>query len=257
MAINNQQLQKMRDKKIVIVMPAFNAAKTLAKTFNDLPNDLAADVILVDDASTDDTVAVAESLSIDVIRRSTNSGYGANQKTCYAEAFKRNADIVVMLHPDCQYDPRAIRALILPIELGICDVVLGNRIRSRKETLAGGMPILKYIVNRALTLLENIVLGQNLGDFHSGYRAYSKEVLEQLNLHSFSNDFVFDSEFLIACALKNYKIGDVPVPTIYFPEASQINFKNGVRYCVQTLLALGKYVIQRIGLFNFDIFKKV
>jgi glycosyltransferase involved in cell wall biosynthesis len=245
----------MNEKKILIVLPAYNAAKTLAKTIKDLPNDLIADIILIDDASDDNTVEIAKSLNIETILHKKNSGYGANQKTCYNEAIARNTDIVVMLHPDCQYDPRAIETLILPIKLGICDVVLGNRIRSRKETLSGGMPLLKYIVNRILTFIENITLGQNLGDFHSGYRAYSREVLEKINFKEFSDDFVFDSELLAACAYFQFKIGDVPVPTIYFPEASQINFTNGVIYSFQTLITLIKYLLQKTRLFNFAIFQ--
>jgi glycosyltransferase involved in cell wall biosynthesis len=245
----------MKNEKIIIVLPAYNAAKTLTSTINDLPKDLQAEIILIDDASTDDTVKIAQSLGIETIAHAKNLGYGANQKTCYNEAIKRDADIIVMLHPDCQYDPRVIQTLILPIRLGICDVVLGNRIRSRKETLSGGMPLLKYIVNRGLTLIENIILGQNLGDFHSGYRAYSRQVLQNIDFNSFSNNFVFDSELLAVCAERNYKIGDVPVPTIYFPEASQINFKNGVQYSFQTLITLSKYILQKTRLVKFSIFK--
>jgi glycosyltransferase involved in cell wall biosynthesis len=241
--------------KIIIVLPAYNAELTLKKTIEDLPKDVTTEIVLVDDASSDDTVSIAKSLGLNVIVHKKNLGYGANQKTCYIEALKRNADIVIMLHPDCQYDPRTIETMILPIKLGICDVMLGNRIRSRKETINGGMPILKYVVNRILTLIENIVLGQNLGDFHSGYRAYSKDVLEKINFKEFSNDFVFDSEFLAAAAYFEYKIGDVPVPTIYFPEASQINFKNGVIYAFKTLITLIKFILQKFNLFNFSIFK--
>ena len=245
----------MEKKKIIIVLPAYNAGKTLEKTLGYLPNDLEAEILLVDDNSTDDTSIVAESLKITTIKHEKNRGYGANQKTCYQEALKRGADIVIMLHPDGQYDPRMVKGLLMPIELDICDVTLGNRVRSRRETLKNGMPGIKYILNRILTIMQNIILSQNLGEFLTGYRAYTREVLETVNFKSFSNDFVFDSEFLMAAVFHGFRIGDVPVPTIYENESSQIRYLKGGKYILETIGALLKYISQRIKLFKFAIFK--
>jgi glycosyltransferase involved in cell wall biosynthesis len=247
----------MENQKIVIVLPAYNAGKTLEKTLSYLPQDLEAEIILVDDNSSDNTLEVAHNLKITTLRHEKNLGYGANQKTCYREALKRGADIVLMLHPDGQYDPRMIKGLLMPIELDICDVVLGNRVRSRKETLKNKMPIIKYVLNRLLTFLQNVVLGQNLGEFLTGYRAYKREVLEKINWENFSNDFVFDSEFLIAAVHQEFRIGDVPVPTIYTDESSQIRFKKGAKYILETSLVLAKYILQKTHLFKFTIFKKL
>jgi glycosyltransferase involved in cell wall biosynthesis len=245
----------MERKKVIIVLPAYNAAKTLEKTISRLPQELEAEIILVDDNSTDDTLKIAENLKIITLKHDKNIGYGGNQKTCYREALKREADIVIMLHPDGQYDPRMIKGLLMPLELDICDITLGNRIRSRKETLKNGMPAIKYILNRLLTILQNIILGQNLGEFLTGYRAYKREVLETINFKSFSNDFVFDSEFIIAAAYHGFRIGDVPVPTIYNNEASEIKFKKGAKYVAETIMTLVKYIFQKIKLFKFAIFK--
>ena len=182
--------------KVIIVMPAYNAEKTLEKTYNDIPLDVVDEIILVDDASSDRTVEIARKLGLTVIVHSDNRGYGANQKTCYDEALKRNPDIVVMIHPDYQYDSRLIPHIVGFLEKGICDVILGSRIRTRSEALKCGMPTYKYISNRALTFIENIVLGQNISDFHSGYRTYTREVLETIPYHNNSDGFVFDTEFL-------------------------------------------------------------
>jgi glycosyltransferase involved in cell wall biosynthesis len=247
----------MENQKIIIVLPAYNAGKTLEKTLSYLPTDLEAEIILVDDNSSDNTLEVAHNLKITTLKHEKNLGYGANQKTCYREALKRGADIVIMLHPDGQYDPRMIKGLLLPIELDICDIVLGNRIRSRKETLERGMPAVKFIFNRLLTALQNMVLGQNLGEFPTGYRAYKREVLERVNWESFSNDFVFDSEFLIAASYGGFRMGDVPVPTIYTDNSSQINFKRSVKYTLETVLAVIKYILQKSRLFRFTIFEKL
>lgn len=245
-----------KNNKIIIVLPAYNANKTLKKTIDCLPKDLEAEIILVDDNSKDNTLEIAESLKITTIKHSKNFGYGGNQKTCYNEALKRDADIIVMLHPDGQYDPRMLKGLLMPLELDICDVVLGNRIRSRKETLKNGMPVIKYILNRILTLSQNIILSQNLGEFLTGYRAYKRKVLETVNFNSFSNDFVFDSEFLIASVYHNFRIGDVPVPTIYNQDSSQIKYIKGTKYILETVLTLIKYFFQKINLFKFRIFKR-
>ena len=246
----------MDKKKIIIVLPAYNAAKTLEKTISYLPKDIEAEILLVDDNSTDNTTKIAESLRITTIKHNKNCGYGANQKTCYLEALRKGADIVIMLHPDGQYDPRMVKGLLMPIELDICDVTLGNRIRSRKETLKNGMPIIKYALNRALTITQNIALSQNLGEFLTGYRAYTRKVLETVNFEKFSDDFVFDSEFLIAAAYHGFRIGDVPVPTIYRPESSQIRYIKGAKYISETIVAVAKYIFQRIKLFKFAIFRK-
>lgn len=228
----------MISQKILIVLPAYNAEKTLEATIRSIPKDLPCQILLVDDASKDRTVEVAQKLGLKVIRHDKNKGYGANQKTCYGYALETDAEIIVMIHPDYQYDARMIPAMVYPIEHGICDVMLGNRIRSREEALSGGMPVYKYIANRSLTVLENFLLGQNLGEFHSGMRAYRREVLERLPWKGNSDDFVFDQQFLIQSAFFNYRIGDVPVPCKYFPEASSINFVRSLRYGLESLWAV-------------------
>ncbi len=243
--------------KTIIVLPAYNAEKTLEKTIRAIPVGSYDDIILVDDASRDGTVKEAERLGIKCFVHNKNRGYGGNQKTCYTEALKLGADIVVMLHPDYQYDPRVIPYMTGLIKDGICDVVLGNRIRTRRETLAGGMPIYKYFANRFLTMAENLILGENLGEFHSGLRAYRREVLEKINWPANSDDFVFDQEFLIQAAYFGYRIGDVPVPTKYFEEASSIDFWRSAKYGVMTLERLCRYVIAKSGLWKkFELFKK-
>ena len=211
-------------------MPAYNAEFTLEATLKELPQKFATHVILVDDCSSDNTVAKARELGITVIEHARNRGYGGNQKTCYAAALDTDADIVIMLHPDNQYDARVAPVMASLIHLGICDVVLGNRIRTRAEALHGGMPLWKYIINRLSTFIENLVLGQSLGDFHSGFRAYSRGVLERIPFHENSEDFAFDQEFLIQAISFGFKIGDIPVPVRYFDEASSISFKRSVRY---------------------------
>ena len=216
--------------KIAIVMPGYNAELTLEATLRELPENFAKHVILVDDCSSDNTIAKARELGITVIEHAKNRGYGGNQKTCYATALETDADIVIMLHPDNQYDARVAPVMASLIHLGICDVVLGNRIRTRAEALDGGMPLWKYIINRLSTFTENLVLGQSLGDFHSGFRAYSREVLERIPFEENSEDFAFDQEFLIQAISFGFKIGDVPVPVRYFDEASSISFKRSIRY---------------------------
>ena len=224
--------------KVWVVMPAYNAAQTLEKTYWDLPIDTIDGVILVDDCSTDETVEVAHRLGIEVIQHERNTGYGGNQKTCYRAALEHGADVVVMVHPDYQYDSRMVTVMAEIIRLGTCDIVLGNRIRTRKETLAGGMPRWKYFVNRSSTLWENFVLGQSLGDFHSGLRAYSREALERIPFDRNGDDFAFDQELLIQASHFGLKLGDVPVPVRYFEEASSINWRRSMRYGFDTLGAL-------------------
>ncbi len=233
---------------IVVVMPAYNAEATLERTYRDIPAGLVSEVILVDDHSRDRTVEVARRLGIRVIVHPETRGYGGNQKTCYREALAAGADLVVMIHPDYQYDARLTGCLIEPILKDVCDVMLGSRIRTRAEALAGGMPPWKYVANRGLTFLENLALGQNLGEFHSGFRAFSRRVLETLPLSRFSDDFVFDQEILLSAVAAGFRLGDVPVPARYFPEASSINFRRSLTYGFGILGALGRYALHRAGL---------
>lgn len=242
-------------KKVVIVMPAYNAAETLEKTYMDIPPESVDEIILVDDNSTDDTVKISKSLGIKTIVHQTNRGYGANQKTCYNEALKNGADIVVMIHPDYQYDSRLVPSILGFLEVGICDVILGSRIRTRKEALQCGMPLYKYIANRFLTITENLVLGQNVSDFHTGYRAYTRKVLETIPYMMNSDGFVFDTEFLIQAVYFNFRIGCVPVPVRYFSEASSIDFTNSTVYGLKTIGTLIKYINQIFGIKKYSLFK--
>ncbi len=241
--------------KIIAVMPAYNAEKTLEKTFNDIPKDIVTEIILVDDASKDKTVELSKKLGIKTIIHEKNCGYGANQKTCYRVALESGADIVIMIHPDYQYDAKLIPHLVAFIQKNICDVMMGNRIRTRKEALNGGMPLYKYIANRALTILENLLLGQNLGEFHSGYRAYSRKMLETIPLETNSDDFVFDQQFLIQSTYFNFRVGDIPVPAKYFKEASSINFIRSTVYGLSTLWLLSQYIIAKLGIYKCKLFQ--
>lgn len=242
--------------KVIAVMPAYNAASTLERTVADIPSGSVDEIILVDDCSKDDTVAIARRLGLTVIPHEKNRGYGGNQKTCYTRALESGADFVVMIHPDYQYDARVIPAAIDILRLGICDVMLGSRIRTRLEALEGGMPGWKYIANRCLTITENVALGQNLGDFHSGFRAYSRKVLETIPWRNNSEDFVFDSQFLAQAVYFGFKLGDLPVPVRYFDEASSINFRRSVTYGCSTLGVLGRFWLQKLKLARFDLFEK-
>ena len=243
--------------KVIVIMPAYNAESTLEQTVRDIPDGIVDEIILVDDCSNDRTVEIAERLDITVIKHNENKGYGANQKTCYDEALKRKADIVVMIHPDYQYDPRIIPFALGFIETAICDVVIGSRIRDRKEVLSGGMPLYKYFSNRFLTIIENIAFGQNLGDFHSGFRVFKREVLERINYHNNSNNFVFDTQVLAQAVYSGFRIGDVPIPTRYFPEASSIDLKRSIVYGLGTLGVVIKYLLQRSRLYRFKLFAEV
>ncbi len=240
--------QQQTRRKIIAIMPAYNAEKTLEFTVAELPAHAVDEIILVDDASQDQTVAKARSLGLHVIERAKNGGYGANQKTCYREALERGADIIVMIHPDHQYDCRVVPSAIAFVDLGICDVVLGNRIRSRREVLAGGMPLYKYVSNRLLTLIENLGLGQNLGDFHSGFRVFRREVLERVPFEKNSDSFVFDTQILVQAVQLGFRLGDVPMPVRYFPEASSINFRRSVIYGLSTLGCVACYWLHRCGI---------
>lgn len=240
----------------IVVLPAYNAEPTLRATVADLPRDCVDEIILVDDGSRDGTVEIAGQLGLTTIVHARNRGYGGNQKTCYDTALAHGADVVIMLHPDYQYDGRLIPAFLNVLELGVCDVMLGSRVRTRQEALAGGMPVWKYVANRGLTFLENLGLGQNLGDFHSGFRVYTRGVLETLPYHRFSDDFVFDSQFLAAAAYFGFRIGDAPMPCRYFKEASSINFRRSCAYGLKTLWSVAQFNLQRAGLARFDIFKR-
>ena len=236
-----------RTHKIIAVLPAYNAQATLAATVGDIPPGSVDEVLLVDDGSTDATVKIATDMGLTVIVHGENTGYGGNQKTCYRYCLERGADVVVMIHPDYQYDARVIPHAVGMIELGICDVILGNRIRTRKEAVGCGMPWWKYVSNRALTLFENVALGQNLGEFHSGFRVYRRSVLETIPFEQNSDDFVFDTQFLCQAVRFGFRLGDVPVPVRYFDEASSINFKRSTKYGLETVRTVAGYWLDRAG----------
>lgn len=242
--------------KVVIVMPAYNAEKTLERTYRDIPKNLARNVIVVDDDSRDKTVVIAKKLHIDTVVHPKNLGYGGNQKTCYREALMRGADIVIMIHPDYQYDATLATDLIKPIVEERFDIMLGSRIRSRSEALKGGMPFYKYVSNRVLTFLENIVLGLNMSEYHTGYRAFSKKVLQKLDFGSFSDDFIFDQQILIAAHFAGFTIGEIAVPVRYFPDASSINFIRSFRYGVMILFTLLMYILAKTGV-SIKLFKSL
>lgn len=229
-------------------MPAFNAGRTLRLTYQELPRESYDLVILVDDGSTDDTVAVARELDLKLFVHDRNYGYGANQKTCYAEALREGAELVVMVHPDYQYDPRLLPEIVRPLREGRADVVLGSRIQG--AALAGGMPWWKYLANRFLTALENLAFGLSLSEYHTGYRAYRREVLETVPFAVNSDRFVFDQEILAQAVAAGFRIVDIPVPTRYFPEASSAGFWASVRYGLGILWLLARYLAHRGGLWR-------
>lgn len=238
-------------------MPAYNASATLKKTYQEIPFDVVDEVILVDDHSPDNTFAVAQELGIQhVIRHEKNTGYGGNQKTCYAKALEIGADIVIMVHPDYQYTPLLIEAMAFPIARGVFDVMLAARTLG-KGALAGGMPLYKYIANRLLTFFQNVMLGHKIAEYHTGYRAFSREVLEYLPLENNSDDFVFDNEMLGQIAYAGFIFGEVSCPTKYFKEASSINFSRSVKYGLGVLRVSITYRLQRWGLGKFKIFEGI
>ncbi len=240
-------------KKVMVVLPAYNAEKTLEMTYADIPFDIVDEVLLVDDNSSDSTVSKAKELGIKVFLHDRNYGYGRNQKTCYQEALRHEADIIVMVHPDYQYTPKLITAMASMISFDVYDVVLGSRIIGG-EALKGGMPVYKYIANRFLTAFENIMLGSKLSEFHTGYRAFSREVLEGLPLHNNSDDFVFDNEMLAQVIYLGYRIGEVSCPTKYFKEASSINLKASMIYGIGVLITALKFRLHRLGIMQSKIF---
>lgn len=234
-------------------MPAYNAAKTLESTYNEIPKDIVDEVILVDDASRDDTPDKADKLGIHTIIHPENLGYGGNQKTCYREALAKGSDVVVMLHPDYQYSPRLVTAMASMIVSGHYDIVLGSRILGG-EALKGGMPLYKYVFNRLLTFIENLILGVKLSEYHTGYRAFSRAVLKTLPLGENSDDFVFDNEMLAQAVYFGFRIGEISCPTRYFDEASSINFKRSVKYGLGVLSTTAKYLLNKIGLIKSPLF---
>lgn len=246
---------KKRKPKIIIVMPAYNAAATIKKTVADIPKGLIAEIIVVDDHSTDDTAKMAKRLGLTVYRHPNNLGYGGNQKTCYWEALKRKSDIVVMLHPDYQYDAGLIGELVRPIIDGRYDFMFGNRIHSRAEALAGGMPRNKYFFNRLFTIIANTVLGLNHPEYLSGLRAYSAKVLKQVPFQRFSNDFSFDQQFTFSAISFGFRISSIPIPARYYQDSSSIRWKAGLKFGVESLWILLKLFLHQKKLFSSDWFK--
>ena len=240
--------------KVIIVMPAYNAARTIKKTVADIPKNLATQIIVVDDGSTDETVAVAKKLKLSVFEHPANLGYGGNQKTCYWEALKKKPDVVVMLHPDYQYDASLIEELIRPILTGRYDVMFGSRIRTRQEVLAGGMPLHKYLLNRLLTPVENIILGVNFSEHLSGFRAYSLKALQTIPFQRFSNDFVFDQQFMAAAVARGLRVGETAVPVRYYHDSSSIQLIKGGKFLGETFLTLLLFLLDRWGLVRSKLF---
>ena len=245
----------IKSKKVVVVMPAYNASETLEKTYTEIPFPMVDEVILVDDHGSDDTYELAKKLGINhVIRHQYNKGYGGNQKTCYNKALELNADIVVMLHPDYQYTPKLIESMCYLIANDLYPVVIGSRILG-KGALKGGMPIYKYFANRILTLFQNILMNQKLSEYHSGFRAFSSEVLKDIKFNENSDDFIFDNQMLAQIMFKKYLIGEITCPTKYFKEASSINFQRSSVYGIGVLWTSIKYFLTKIGIINWKILK--
>jgi len=243
----------MKDSKIIVVLPAYNAARTLERTYADLPKEKIHRIILVDDVSRDQTVEIARSLGLSVVIHVQNRGYGGNQKTCYLEALKEGADVVVMLHPDHQYDSKLVPELVRPILEGQADMMMGSRILNG-QALKGGMPIWKFIANRALTILENIIYRTHLTDCHSGFRAYSRKLLTTIPFLLNSDDFVFDSQMIAQAVHFGFQIREIAVPARYFPEASSVNFRVSTKYGIKTLGVMFRFLLQRLGLIRSRIF---
>jgi glycosyltransferase involved in cell wall biosynthesis len=245
---------ELAGRRVVVVMPAYNASETLSATWHDIPKDWVHKVILVDDASRDTTIDVARSLAVEVIEHPHNVGYGGNQKTCYMEALRQGADVVVMVHPDGQYDPTLIPQLVRPIIRGEADMVLGSRFLTPGGARRGGMPLYKIIANRFLTTVENLVLGRRFAELHTGYRAYSRGFLETVPFLRNSNDFVFDTEVIAQAVAFGFKVGEVPVETKYFAEASSVNFRVSLIYGIKTLWTMARYFAHRTGLHRSRLF---
>ena len=244
----------MKDEKLVIVMPAYNAAKTVKNSFAEIPQEFKKNIILVDDGSTDKTMEIARKLGIKVFAHPRNLGYGGNQKTCYYEALKLNPKVVVMLHPDYQYDAKLIGELIRPIKEGRFDFMFGSRIQSRESALSGGMPKLKYYVNRIVCLLENILLDVNFTEHFSGFRAYSVKVFKTVPFQRFSDDFVFDQQMAISALSFGFRIGEIPIPTRYHSKASSIQFLKGTKFILETFWTILLYRLHKFGLVHSKLF---
>lgn len=245
----------LNGKKICVVMPAYNAEHTLEKTYNDIPKDIVDQIILTDDHSSDRTVDIARRLGLKLFVHEKNKGYGGNQKTGYQEALETGADVVVMLHPDYQYPPKLITPMAGLITSGMFDVVIGSRILGNKA-LSRGMPLYKYVSNRILTLIENFMIGEKVSEYHTGYRAFSREVLLTLPLLENSDDFVFDNQMLLQAFYFGYRVGEITSPARYFKDSSSINFRRSVIYGFGALSTAAKYMLQKYSLFKFDIFDK-
>ena len=245
----------LNGKRVIVVLPAYNAEKTLEQTYREIPLDVVDQVLMVDDHSSDDTVRLAKELGIETIVHERNYGYGRNQKTCYREALRRGADMVVMVHPDYQYTPRLITAMASMIAYGVYDVVLGSRIIGGKA-LHGGMPLYKYISNRFLTAFQNLLVGSKLSEFHTGYRAFSKEVLETLPLEENADGFVFDNEMLVQTIHFGFRIGEISCPTRYFEEASSISPRKAIRYGFGVINTTLKYLLHRYHIRGIGLFER-
>lgn len=242
-------------KKIIVVLPAYNARNTLLATYGEIPFDIVDEVVLVDDNSTDNTIEVAKQLGIsNVIKHENNLGYGGNQKSCYNKALELGADIIIMLHPDYQYTPKLIHSMSYLIANDVYPVVIGSRILG-KGALKGGMPLYKYIFNRFLTLFQNIVMNQKLSEYHTGYRAYSRKVLEKINFNSNSDDFVFDNQFLAQIFYNDFEIAEITCPTKYFDDASSINFSRSVKYGIGVIKTSFQYFLSKNKIYRSDLFK--
>ncbi len=254
--ILNKPIQMINNKIITVVLPAYNAENTLEQTYREIPADIVDNVVLVDDLSSDKTIEKARELGIKhIIEHSENKGYGGNQKTCYNKALELNSDIIVMLHPDYQYSPRLIHSMCYLIANGVYEVVLGSRILGR-GAIKGGMPVYKYIANRMLTFIQNLLMNQKLSEYHTGYRAFTRNVLQSVNYKENSDDYIFDNQVIAQIFYMGFEIAEITCPTKYFSEASSINFRRSIRYGLGVLLNSIMYFLQKAGIFKFKMFKK-
>lgn len=251
----NLNKTRTQHPKVIVVMPAYNASKTIEKTVKDIPSGLVSKIIVVDDQSLDNTSRVAKKLGLTVFQHPRNLGYGGNQKTCYYEALKFRPDVVVMLHPDYQYDATLTGEMVRPILEGRYDVMFGSRIRTRAEALAGGMPWFKYFFNRLITPFENIILGVNFTEHMSGFRAYSRKTLQTVPFGRMSNDFIFDQEFMASAISFGFRVGEIPVPVRYYDDSSSIGWIKGFKFGVQTWIVLFKFMLHHVKLYDSKIFK--
>jgi len=246
----------VQGKRVIVVLPAYNAELTLASTYNEIPLDIVDEVVLVDDASSDKTSELARELGIKhIIKHEKNKGYGGNQKTCYNKALELNGDIIIMLHPDYQYTPKLIPVMATMIASGLYDMVLGSRILG-KGALKGGMPLYKYIANRFLTFFQNVFINEKLSEYHTGYRAYSRNILDTVSFENNSDDFVFDNEFISQTVYANFRVGEISCPTKYFDEASSINFSRSVKYGLGVLRVSLQHFVASLGIYQSPIYIK-